>query len=70
MTNKELILEALKVYTSHCATQIVRKRNLKETRPTREQLKRIEEVRNIWKFKFERAGTALTQIDKGELLGL
>jgi len=70
MTAKEVVTEALIVYTRHCATQITRKRNLKQTVPTWEQLKKIEEVRAVWRARFDNTMKVIVQIDKGELLGL
>lgn len=70
MNTKEQIQEALKVYLSHCCTQIARKRTLNDKRPSREQLKRIEEIRSVWRAKFDSAYSLIVKIEKGELIGL
>ena len=70
MASREIILEALKVYTSHAASQVTRKRAMSDKLPTVKELERIAQIRNKWKLKFKNANQLLNRMVQGEPIKL
>lgn len=63
MNENEIIIEALRVYHSHCVTQSVRKRTIGKPSFSFKEMQKKEKISEAWKAKAKQVLELLIKLD-------